>query len=356
LSDRNLVFDVERRLGDFRLRAAWDVAPGETLALVGPSASGKSTCLALMAGLLTPDAGRIALGDETWCDVARGIDVAPELRGVGLLFQDYALFPHLTVRANVAYGLQRRGRTRIEAGKMADAWLERVGLAGEAGRRVAEISGGQRQRVALARALAPEPRVLLLDEPFGALDVSTRGAVRSDLRSFLSGLDRPTILVTHDPVDALAFGDRIAVLEDGALSQLGSRDSLLHEPRTAFVAELAGLNLYRAEVAAGRGLKEGRVGPVVFHLLADDLAGFAFVCFAPSEVALSAERAPGSPQNAFRGTVVDVLPLPDRLRLVLDVGTVIVAEITREAAASLDVAVGRTFWAAVKATAIRVYA
>jgi molybdate transport system ATP-binding protein len=209
--------------------------------------------------------------------------------------------------------------------------------------------------VALARALAAEPRALLLDEPLAALDVSTRGAVRSELRRFLAECGLPTLLVTHDPVDALAFGDRIVVLEDGRVSQVGSREALLAEPRSAFVGELAGLNLYRAELASGSGLKEARVGDVVFHVLADDRSGPAFLAFAPSEVALAVTPGPGSPQNVFPGRVVELLRLPDRLRVVIDAGLVLVAEVTREAASALGLVPGLTVRASIKATAIRVY-
>jgi molybdate transport system ATP-binding protein len=145
------------------------------------------------------------------------------------------------------------------------------------------------------------------------------------------------------------------VLEEGQVSQAGSREELLSRPRSPFVAELAGLNLLRAELAAGQGLKEARVGSSLFHVLADDRSGAAFLAFSPAEVALSAERLPGSPQNVFPGRVRDVLPLSDRLRIVLDVGVVLVAEVTREAAAALALGPGRPVWASVKATAIRVY-
>ena len=350
-----LAFQADVRLGSFRLRAQFSVHQAETLVLVGPSGAGKSTCLALIAGLLRPDAGRISCGTDVWYDAAAGVHIPPERRRVGLLFQDYALFPHLTVSENVRYGPRARGRDRAAADATAATWLARFGLAYVANRQVGEISGGQRQRVALARALAAAPRALLLDEPFGSLDVSTRGVVRSELRAFLAGCGLPTILVSHDPVDALAFGERIAVLENGALSQIGSRDELVAKPRSAFVAELAGLNLYRVELAGGRGLKEARVARVVFHVLADDRAGPAFLAFTPAEVALATARGPGSPQNVFPGRVVEILPLPDRLRVLLDIGVVLVAEVTREAAAALGLAVGQPLWAAVKATAIRVY-
>jgi molybdate transport system ATP-binding protein len=354
-AETGLAFDAAVRLGDFHLRAAFSVPRAQTLVLVGPSGAGKSTCLALIAGLLRPDTGRIACGADLWADTTAGVHVPPERRRAGMLFQDYALFPHLTVKQNVRYGPRARGLADAAAETTAVAWLERFGIRDLADRPVGQISGGQRQRVALARALAAEPRVLLLDEPFGSLDVATRGVVRTELRAFLADCGLPAVLVTHDPVDALAFGERIAVLEAGAIAQIGARDELVTRPRSAFVAELAGLNLYRAELAAGRGLKEARVADVVFHVLADDRAGPAFLSFTPAEVALADARGPGSPQNVFPGRVVEILPLPDRLRIVLDIGVTLVAEVTREAAAALGVDVGRTMWAAVKATAIRVY-
>jgi molybdate transport system ATP-binding protein len=341
--------------GGFRLQAAFDVAPGATLALVGPNGAGKTTCLAAIAGLLRPRSARIACAGEVWDDSARGLFVPPEKRRAGVVFQDYALFPHLTVERNVAYGPRARGMDGPAAAAATVAALARLGLTALGGRSVTTLSGGERQRVALARALASGPRVLLLDEPFGALDVGARRAVRGELLGLLAGLGLPTVLVTHDPVDALALGDRIAVLEDGRITQSGSREQLLAEPRGAFVAELAGLNLFRAEVAQGAGLKEARAGALVFHVLADDTRGPGFVAFSPADVTLSADRLPGSAQNAFAGRVVEVRPLPDRVRVTLDAGATIAADITREAAARLALAPGATLWASVKATAMRVY-
>ena len=355
MPEGGLHFDAAIALGAFRFEAAFTVSAGETLALVGPSGAGKTTALELVAGLLRPDRGRIACGGEAWCDTAGGVHRSPEERHVGLVFQDYALFPHLTVRENVSYGPRARGRTRAAAGASASGWLERLGLGGLEDRRLDGLSGGQRQRVALARALASEPRALLLDEPFGALDVATRGSVRSQLRAFLAGCGLPTLLVAHDPVDAFALGDRVAVLEQGGLTQVGTHEELLAHPRGAFVAELAGLNLFRADVSGGRGLKEARAGAVAFHVLADERTGTSFLVFAPSDVALAREPRPGSPQNVFPGRVVEVQPLPDRLRVVLDVGVTMAADVTREAGASLGLAPGIALWASVKATAIRVY-
>jgi molybdate transport system ATP-binding protein len=205
----------------------------ETIALVGPSGSGKTSLLRTVAGLERPKAGRITLGQDTWFDAARGIHLSPELRRVGYLPQDYGLFPHLTVAANVAFA-GRRERPDL---------LERLRVAHLAAVRPAELSGGERQRVALARALAREPRVLLLDEPFGALDAVTRQHVRDELGDALLDLALPTLLVTHAFDDAAVLADRVGVLDRGQVVQLGSADELLSEPTNVLVAALTGANI-----------------------------------------------------------------------------------------------------------------
>jgi molybdate transport system ATP-binding protein len=356
LAERGLDFALEHRLGALAVNVALDVGPAETVTLMGPSGAGKSTCLALIAGLARPDRGRVRCGSETWCDTDAGRDLPPEARRVGMLFQDYALFPHLSARANVTYGPLARGATRAEAARAADRWLERLGLSSAADRRPADLSGGERQRAALARALASGARALLLDEPFGALDVATRSVVRSELRAVLREAALPALLVTHDPVDALALGDRIAVLEAGRLTQAGTHEELWQHPRSAFVADLAGRNLYAVQVPPGTGLKEVRAGRLVFHVLADAVAGDAFLVFAPSDVTLSAQRGAASAQNVFASTVRELRPGGGRAFVLLEAaGAAMTAEVTREAAAALALGPGREVFAAVKATAIRVY-
>ena len=201
---------LQHRLGEFALSCELQAAAPGTLVLVGESGSGKSTILRLLAGLLRPDQGRIALDDEVWCDTAAGIWTAAPGRPIGHVSQDYALFPHLTVAENIGFGLRASGRSRAESRQRTGAMLERFDLTGLAERRPAHLSGGQQQRVALARALALEPRLLLLDEPLSALDVETRHAVRTELRRLLEGLPCTTVFVTHAPMEALLFGDRRA--------------------------------------------------------------------------------------------------------------------------------------------------
>jgi ABC-type sulfate/molybdate transport systems ATPase subunit len=226
-----LDLDLRVPLRSFELRARLSVGR-ETLALVGPSGAGKTTILRAIAGL-NHARGRITLGDEVWLDDARGIDRPPDRRSVGLVFQEYALFPHMSVRANVAFG----GRAR--AGEL----MQRLGIAHLADQRPGAISGGERQRVAVARALARDPGVLLLDEPLAALDAHTRAAVREQLADVLAGLAIPTLLVTHDFADAAALADRVGVVLDGRLHQLGTPSELIERPSDAFVASLTGGNL-----------------------------------------------------------------------------------------------------------------
>jgi molybdate transport system ATP-binding protein len=214
-------------LRSFRLELSLAVA-GETLALVGPSGAGKSTVLRAIAGLLRPAAGRVALDDEVWFDAARHVDLAPEDRSVGLVFQQYALFPHLSVRRNVEFG----GKGRAEE------LMERLGIAHLAAARPRQLSGGERQRVALARALARAPKVLLLDEPLSALDPHTRDTVRAELAGHLGGFGLPTVLVTHDVADALVLADRVGVIRDGRIIQLGTIPELRAAPADDFVARV----------------------------------------------------------------------------------------------------------------------
>jgi len=351
---------VAKRRGDFRLDLAVAAAEGATLVVVGESGAGKTTLLRLLAGLDRPDAGRIAMGGRAWFDAELGVEVPAWEREIGYVAQDYALFPHLTVRENVAFGLRAGGAAARAARQRVDAALDGLGLADFALRRPADLSGGQQQRVALARAVVLEPRLLLLDEPLSALDLGTRQAVRGELRALLARLACATVLVTHSPLDATVFGDTIAVLERGELTQVGVRDELLRHPRSPYVATLLGVNLFQGTVA-GRdagGVATVRTAEGALAVADPGLDGAVFVTVNPQEITVSLEPPAGSAQNVFRGTVTEVAPEPpagDRVRVALATSPPLVAEVTRHAVAALALRQGLEVFASFKATGVKAY-
>jgi len=237
---------VHKAYPGFTLDVAWD-AGDEVVALFGPSGAGKSLTLQCLAGLVRPDAGRIVVNGRIFDDVARGVHLVPQARRLGYVFQGYALFPHLTVAENVGFGL--RGRAKAERSRRTAAVLDRLELAALAGRRPRELSGGQQQRVALGRALAPDPEVLLLDEPLSALDAPLRRQLRGELGALLREWGRTVVLVTHDLAEAYELGDRLVLYEGGRLVQAGPKAELLTRPANETVARLLGMrNVVRGAV------------------------------------------------------------------------------------------------------------
>jgi molybdate transport system ATP-binding protein len=298
--------------------------------------------LRAVAGLARPDSGRVALGDEVWFDSARRVDRPPEARSVGYVFQDYALFPHLNVRSNVAYG----GAGRV------DELLERFGIARLGEVRPRELSGGERQRVGLARALAREPDVLLLDEPLSALDAHTRDSVRLELQGLLRELGLPTLLVTHDFEDAAALADRIGVVLDGQLLQVGRAPELVASPADPFVASLTGGNLLPGLARPGRnGLTEVELDGGELVLSTEQGAGRVGVIVQPWEVTLArVALVQESALNHVRGSVASLVPSGNRVRV--RVGP-LTAEVTAASAERLRLAPGEPVVASFKATAAR---
>jgi molybdopterin-binding protein len=335
-----LRLSLDHSLRSFRLAVELELGR-ETLALVGPSGAGKSSILRMIAGLLTPERGRLTLGGATWLDTDAGVDLPPERRSVGLVFQDYALFPHLDVRRNVAFG----GRERV------DELLERFHIAHLANARPGELSGGERQRVALARALARDPAVLLLDEPLSALDTHTRGVVRGELAELLTELRLPTLLVTHDFEDAAALADRVGVIVEGRILQLGSAAELLAAPADGFVASFTGANLLHGTARPGaEGLTEVVLDAGGSAFSTDAGVGRVGVAVYPWEVALARSEAADSALNHVRGEVRSLVTLGNRVRVRIGPLT---AEITAASAERLALAEGESVVASFKATATR---
>ncbi|MET9773059.1 ABC transporter ATP-binding protein [Streptomyces sp. NPDC006367] len=340
--DARLVVDR----GAFRLDVPLTAAPGEVVALLGPNGAGKTTALRALAGLLPLTGGHLRL-DGVPLD-----RTPPESRPIGVVFQDYLLFPHLTALDNVAFGPRCRGATRTEARATAAAWLDRMGLAGHAGTKPRRLSGGQAQRVALARALATGPRLLLLDEPLAALDARTRLEVRARLRRHLAGFEAVAVLVTHDPLDAMVLADRLVVVEHGTVVQEGAPADIARRPRTDYIARLVGLNLYRGR-AEGHRVRLG-TGPVV--TTTEELSGPAFVAFPPSAVTLFRERPTGaSARNLWRCEVAGLESHGDRVRADLTGELPLAADLTTVGAAELGLHPGTTVWATVKATQTHAY-
>ena len=384
-ADAALRARVAVRRGTFALDADVEVAAGEVLAVLGPNGSGKTTLLYALAGLVPLTGGRLDVGGEVWdCPDERRFVTAADRR-VGLVFQDYRLFPHLSVLDNVAFSGQVRGRARRDARRGAAEWLDRVGLAEFARRRPAQLSGGQAQRAALARALAAEPLMLLLDEPLAALDAATRLEIRSQLRGHLADFPGPCVVVTHDPLDALVLADRILVLEHGRVTQQGPPAEVARRPTTEYVATLMGLNLYSGtltdrsshrvdlddggtlhaafispssgeepggeEPGGGRSPENGVLAPVepLRH-------GRMLVAVAPTAIALHTQRpAAGSPRNVWSGRVTGLELLTDRIRVAVDGYPPALVDITPAALASLGLTTGSRVWLSAKATEVHAY-
>ncbi|HEY5822148.1 MAG TPA: ABC transporter ATP-binding protein [Propionibacteriaceae bacterium] len=339
----------------FVLDLELEVGPGEVVALLGPNGAGKSTALRTVAGLLALDEGTVDIGDRTVADTSRRLHVPPYARRIGVVFQDYLLFPHLTVLDNVAFGLRVRGVDKAEARRRATGWLTRMGIDELARYRPRSISGGQAQRVALARALATEPELLLLDEPLAALDARTRLLVRGELRRHLADYPGATLVVTHDPVDAAVLADRLVVIEDGQVVQQGAPLEVARRPRTDYVARLVGLNLLTG-VATGSLVALATGGQVQ---IAASSSGPVYVAFRPAAVSLFTSRPDGSPRNVWPGRIATLEPHGEGVRVevadVPDTSSSVLAEVTAAAVAELDLRPGLEVWVAVKASEIEVY-
>ncbi len=341
-------------LGPLDLHVSLQVRSGDVVALLGPNGAGKTTLVRALAGLQTIDAGRVELDGVVLDDAGPGpvVHVRAEQRPVGVLFQDRFLFPHLSALDNVAFGPRARGVPRRRADAEARRWLDRVGLADHSSARPGELSGGQQQRVALARALVTEPAMLLLDEPLAALDASTRASVRRDLRGHLGEFEGVTLLVTHDPLDALALADRVVVVEHGRVTQQGSVAEVASHPRTPYVAELFGLNLLPG---VGRGtdvvLDAGEPGatPGVVAV-GERVEGPVFVLIRAASIQLHRHEPESSARNRFRLHVVGFDLLGEHVRVRLGGELELVAEVTPAAVAELGLAEGAPVWASVKAT------
>ncbi len=374
---------LETRLNTFHLSLSFVAEVGRTTVLLGESGSGKTTVLRLLAGLLSPQSGHIALDQVVYFDGESRVAVPPQERPFGYVFQDYVLFPHLNVFENVAFGLRAQHFPRRILRQRVGEALERVHLAGLDQRRPAQLSGGQQQRVAIARALALRPKLLLLDEPLAALDVQTRREVRQELRHILADVNITTILVTHQYLEALVFGHQILVLDHGKVVQQGQQRDLLEYPRSSYVAELVGVNFFRGTIVRRESdtlyairLQNGAQAVEVVAALRErgptektpEIGEEAYIIVDPRSITLYPMAPDSSARNVFSGEIVQLLRLgvapgsmdgqDGRVRvsiLLNDATAPLTAEVTEASVARMGLREGQTIHASFKATEASAY-
>ena len=341
---------VVRRPNGFTLDIELDIEPGTTVALLGPNGAGKSTTVDALGGIEPLHEGRIELAGAALDDPGADVFVPPQDRGIGIVFQDYLLFDHMSVRDNISFGPVSAGRPAAEVAASASEWIDALDLGAFADRSPTELSGGQAQRVALARALAAEPNLLLLDEPLAALDVETRARLRRTLANHLEQFEGPRLLITHDPTDAFLLADEIAILEDGRITQRGTPDELRLAPATAYAAALAGLNLLSGTSERGALTLDDYDQPL--SAADTQINGAVLITIRPNAIALHAEQPHGSPRNTWCSTIRSVEPMGDITRVTLDQPLPLSVDVTPGAVAALSLVPGSEIWASVKATEI----
>ena len=341
---------VVSRGDDFQLDVALSIPPGRTVALLGPNGAGKSTVVAAIAGLLPLDEGHITLDGRSLDDPTGGVLMPAEDRRVGVVFQDYVLFPHLTVAENVEFGLRSRKTPRRSAREQSIEWLERIGLDALSDRKPGDLSGGQAQRVALARALITEPDLLLLDEPLAALDATTRVDLRRTLADHPDQFAGPRMVITHDPTEAFLLADEIHVIEDGVITQVGTPDDIRLRPRTPYIADLAGSNLVLGTASTGIVM----TGTHRLHIADTHISGPVLAAIHPRAIIIDRHQPDGSPRNTWEATVTRIEHYGDRVRLQTGDPLPLTAEITPDALNDLQIVEGSVVWISIKATEISV--
>ncbi len=370
---------IDTHLGIFHSSVGFSVEGGKTTVLLGESGAGKSTVLRFLSGLLSPEKGHISLNNVTYFDSEHRINLPPQDRPFGYVFQDYALFPHLTVFDNIAFGLRTKRLSKRAISQRVHEVLEQIQLTDLQHRRPAQLSGGQQQRVAVARALVVQPQLLLLDEPLSALDVQTRRELQQQLRLILAEMRVTTVMVTHNYIDALLFGHEILVLDKGQVIQQGDQRDLLERPRSAYVAELVGMNFFCGPVIDCNTEKycvvqlecgaqcDNTDAPIVRALFEPDSASHkkphkgekACVVVAPDNIELSTAYS-DTLENCLRGKIMHILPSGAnrvmRVNVMLDTyPTPVNIEIAKDVVAGMDLHEKKTVYISFHAADAQVY-
>lgn len=316
--------------------------------LLGPSGAGKSVILEIIAGLVRPDLGQIFVNDIDITSLSIG------KRRVGLVFQDLAVFPNMSVSQNIGYPLRRKGIKKLDERNKIHELAEKLSIAHLLDRYPTSLSGGELQRVALARTLALEPSILLLDEPLSAVDVQLRSGLMALLRS-LNREGQTIIHVTHDYDEAISLGNSVAVVNDGRIVQTGTPVEVFRNPASEFVANFSGIkNFFQGSICetTEHGLKGFAVNGLKIWLYADD-QGDGFVCFPENSVILSLDKLEDSARNEFKGTIVDIFPQKYGFEVWVDIGIRVAAMVTWESVEKLGLTTNKEVWVSVKASAIR---
>jgi molybdate transport system ATP-binding protein len=354
-----LTVDVRARRGTFVVEAAFDAEPGHTLALLGPNGAGKSTLVEVLAGLLPPEAGTVKLDSTTLDDVDGNVHAEPATRPVGVVFQGLLLFPHLSAVENVAFPLRARRIPRPQARLRAAKLLTDLGVTDRASARPRDLSGGEAQRVALARALVAEPKLLLLDEPLSALDVRARTQTRALLHKALAEFPGVRLLVTHDPVEAMTLADRMILLEDGSVTQIGTALEIRTAPRTRYAADLVGVNFFegrleRLDESAGRIVTPVGEVAVAWPEGPEAMGESVIGILRPADVVLHTARPEGSARNVLQGSISHIAVESERARVHVESSPPIIAEVTLGSIERLELREGTHVWASFKAVEVRV--
>ncbi|MDO9523541.1 MAG: ABC transporter ATP-binding protein [Methanocorpusculum sp.] len=344
-----------RQLRDFTMDVDLTVQSGETLALIGENGSGKSTTLKILSGLMKPESGKITLNNQVLYDSRTRRHIDPEMRNISYMFQNYALFPHMTVRENIAYGLTVRKRPIEEIRARTDELIVRMGLDQIADEPVTRLSGGQRQRTALARSLAPRPALLLLDEPLAALDVKTQENMRRELASVIRAENIPCILVTHSIIDALSIADCVSVIKRGTIVATGTPEDIIHDPTYGFsVSENP--NLYRGDIHSGKtGKVCVKIGEIYVRAVTT-LSGVVNVEIRPEELIISREKLASSAINSFQGKITEIRQSGLETLVYVDIGIPLAAALTPQSIERLSLKKGDPVVVTFKATAVHIFA
>ncbi len=344
------ISNIHKTLGVFNLRdVSLQVKKGEYFILLGPSGAGKSIVLEIIAGLIQPDSGSVEINNIS-------LDkIKIQERNVGLVFQDLALFPHLSVKQNIAFPLLRKGKTRMEINRMIMEAAQSLSIEHLLRRNTTTLSGGEQQRVALARTLVTKPDVLLLDEPLSSLDVERRAEIRKLLRE-INRKGQTIIHVTHDYEEAIALAHRIAVMNNGIIEQTGTPQEVFSKPASSFVAGFGGIkNFYKINSIASQNkdLAEAIIGNRLPVYLMGEASDDGYITFPENAVSISNAEMDSSSQNHFKGKVIDVYPQRFGVEVIVDIGVNVYSLVTMESIQKLSIAVGAEVWVSFKASSVR---